>query len=160
MRDSVGKFRVILVVSLAVLTLWGPRATADDRNVAEDWLAAWNSHDPDVFVALFTENAVDEHVPLGTVSRSTEEIRAFYALNEAALPDFNFAILRSSVKGNQATIEWSFTATDVNFYGTGKPFTVRGVSVLKLQGRKVARESDYWDHATILRMVGLLPPGL
>ena len=162
MRDSDGKFMVIrsLVVSLAVFALWAPEAAADHRAVVQDWLDAWNSDDPDEFVAMFTENAVDEHVPFGTVSRGTEEIRAFYEQNSAALPDFKFQVLRSSVKGSRATIEWLFTATDTGFYGTGKPFAVRGVSVLKLHGRKVARESDYWDHATILRQVGLLPPGL
>jgi steroid delta-isomerase-like uncharacterized protein len=162
MRNSVGKFMVIrsLVVSLAVFAPWAPEVAADDRSVVQDWFDAWNSGDPDEFVTMFTENAVHEHVPFGTVSHGTGEIRAFYEFAIGALPDSHFQVLRSSVKGSRATIEWLFTATDTGFYGTGKPFAVRGVSVLKLRGRKVARESDYWDHATILRQVGLLPPGL
>jgi steroid delta-isomerase-like uncharacterized protein len=162
MPESLGKFMVMrsLVVSLAVFALWGPEAAADDRTVVQAWFEAWNSNDPDEFVTMFTENAVHEHVPLNSVSRGIEEIRGFYEFAVGALPDSHFQIVRSSVKGSRATIEWLFTATDTGFYGTGKPFALRGVSVLKLHGRKVARESDYWDHATILRQVGLLPPGL
>jgi steroid delta-isomerase-like uncharacterized protein len=149
-----------VLVSLAIFGLMGPKARADNQAVVQTWLASWNSHDVDTFVAMFTEDAVFEHVPLNSVSRGTEEIRAFVQFVFTALPDLKFTVLNSTVKGDHATIEWLFSATDTGFYGTGKPFSVRGVTVLDLREMKIARDSDYWDLATILRQVGLLPTGL
>jgi steroid delta-isomerase-like uncharacterized protein len=147
-------------VSLAIFGLMPSSARADDQAVVQAWLAAWNSHNTDTFVGIFTENAVFEHVPLNSVSRGPEEIRAFAQFVFTALPDLKITILNSSAKGGDVTIEWLFSATDKGFYGTGKPFAVRGVTVIELHGTKIVRASDYWDSATILRQVGLLPPGL
>jgi steroid delta-isomerase-like uncharacterized protein len=35
--------------------------------------------------------------------------------------------------------------------------SVRGTTVLELEAGKIRRESDYWDAATLMRQVGLLP---
>jgi hypothetical protein len=41
---------------------------------------------------------------------------------------------------------------------TGKRFSaVRGSSILELEAGKIRRESDYWDAATLMKQVGLLP---
>ena len=41
---------------------------------------------------------------------------------------------------------------------TGKHFSaVRGSTVLELGAGKIHRESDYWDAATFMKQVGLLP---
>jgi len=159
---NVKQLRVIssALVTFAIVVLLSSKARADHIAVAQDWVAAWNSHDADAFTGIFTGEAIFEHVPLGSVSRGTEEIRAFAQFVFTALPDLKMEVLNTTVKGGHATIEWLFTATDTGFYGTGKPFAARGVTVIDLYGTKIARDSDYWDIATILRQVGLLPPGL
>jgi hypothetical protein len=41
---------------------------------------------------------------------------------------------------------------------TGKHFSaVRGTSILELEAGKIRRQSDYWDAATFMKQVGLLP---
>ena len=41
---------------------------------------------------------------------------------------------------------------------TGERFSsVRGSSILELEAGKIRRESDYWDAATFMKQVGLLP---
>jgi hypothetical protein len=41
---------------------------------------------------------------------------------------------------------------------TGKRFSsIRGSTTLELKAGKISRESDYWDAATFMRPVGLLP---
>ena len=41
---------------------------------------------------------------------------------------------------------------------TGKRFpSVRGSTILELEAGKIRRESDYWDAATFMKQVGLLP---
>src|SRR5207245_2663294 len=39
-----------------VLALDSKQAKADDNAIAEAWILAWNSHDPDAVVAVFTED--------------------------------------------------------------------------------------------------------
>ena len=39
---------------------------------------------------------------------------------------------------------------------TGKSFSVRGASVLELQGSKGRRNTDYYDSADFLRQIGVM----
>jgi steroid delta-isomerase-like uncharacterized protein len=142
---------------LAILVPLSSRAKADNTDVAHAWLVAWNSHDPDKVVALYTEDAFLEDVTLGAVSRGSAEIRAFAVSSFAALPDAQFDLVRSNVKDGHGTIEWVLRGTDTGaFGGTGKPYSVRGVSVIGVHGTRLARDTVYWDLATVLREIGLL----
>jgi steroid delta-isomerase-like uncharacterized protein len=152
----------LLVASsvLAILAIVGPlssRVDADDTAIAQAWIDAWNSHDPDNVIALFTENAVVEDVTFGAVSHGLAEIRDFAVGSFTAFPDIHFDLVNSTLKGGHGTIEWVFSGTDTGgFGGTGKPFSVRGVTVMDVHGTKLTRETDYWDLATVLKEIGLL----
>jgi steroid delta-isomerase-like uncharacterized protein len=152
----------LLVASsvFAILALVGPlsfRADADDTAVAQAWIEAWNSHDPDKVITLLTENAVVEDVTFGAVSRGLAEIRQFAVSSFTAFPDIHFDLVNSTLKGGHGTIEWVFSGTDTGgFGGTGKPFSVRGVTVMDVHGTQLTRETDYWDLATVLKEIGRL----
>jgi steroid delta-isomerase-like uncharacterized protein len=156
------KYRVLMVVAAAfamlaiVLSLDSKQAKADDLAVIDDWIAAWNSHNPDTVTALFTADAVVEDVTFGVVNRGTDEIRAFAQFAFAAVPDTKFELVAGHLKGGLGTIEWVWSGTDVGIYETGKKFSVRGVTVLTVDGNKISRETDYWDLASVLRQLGLL----
>ncbi len=45
----------------------------------------------------------------------------------------------------------------LGFPPTGRPFSVKGVTAVDLAGGRMTRYSDYWDFASLLRQVGLLP---
>jgi steroid delta-isomerase-like uncharacterized protein len=158
----VNTFRISLPV-VAALTVaaivgsLGSRASADPTAVTQAWVAAWNSHDPNAVAALFTADALYEDVPTGAVSHGTAEIRAFAQFFFTAVPDLKVEPVNSDLKGGHGTIEWVFSGTDKGIYKTGKPFAVRGVTVLDVAGEKIARNVDYWDLATLMRQVGLLP---
>ena len=42
-------------------------------------------------------------------------------------------------------------------FKTGKPFAVRGVSVIDIADGRISRNLDYYDAAAIMRQVGVLP---
>jgi steroid delta-isomerase-like uncharacterized protein len=130
---------------------------ADDTAIAQAWIDAWNSHDPDTVIALFAKDAVIEDVTLGVVSRGLAEIRDFAVGSFTTFPDIHFDLVNSTLKGGHGTIEWVFSGTDTGgFGGTGKPFSVRGVTVMDVHGTKLTRETDYWNLATVLKEIGLL----
>lgn len=102
------------------------------HRVLDEWATAWSSHDTDKVLSLFTDDCLYDDVTFGVVNRGKKELRA-----------------------------WVLTGTHhADFPGmpaTGKRFSVRGATILELQGEKIRRNSDYWDAATVMRQVGLLP---
>jgi ketosteroid isomerase-like protein len=68
-----------------------------------------------------------------------------------------FELANRTVDKGHGTIEWVFTGTDKGLYKTGKRFSVRGVSVIDLRGGRISRNLDFYDAASIMRQVGLLP---
>lgn len=159
------KTKTLLVISFIVTALviagpFTPAVRADDTGLAQTWVDAWNSHDADAVAALFTHDAVFEEVPFGIVQHGPAQIRALAQFWFAVFPDFRMESVNCTLRGDHATVEWTISATDVGLYGTGKQFSGRGVSVIDLHGNKIARQSEYYDAATMLREIGLLPPGL
>ena len=51
----------------------------------------------------------------------------------------------------------TFSGTDKGMFKTGKKFSVRGVSILTLKNGKISHNVDYYDAATVMKQLGLLP---
>jgi len=134
-----------------------PAASAES-SLAKQWIAAWNSHDPQKMLPLFTDDALYEDVAFGSVNHGTTELRKFVADEYEGVPDLQLKLLRADFRGNHGTIEWTFSGTDKGVFKTGKKFSVRGVSVIDLRDGKISRNLDFYDSATIMRQVGVLPP--
>jgi steroid delta-isomerase-like uncharacterized protein len=151
------------VILLAMLVVPTTAASADgkstdpDAAVAEKWIAAWNSHDPDKMLSLFTDDIVYEDVAFGEVSHGSAELRKFAASEFDGVPDLELKRLRADIHGGHGTIEWTFSGTDKGVFKTGKKFSVRGVSVIEMRNGKISRNLDFYDVATIMRQVGQLP---
>lgn len=125
--------------------------------VAEQWIAAWNSHRPDEMLALFTDDVVYEDVAFGVVNHGKAEVRKFASEEFEGVPDLELKLLRADIRSGHGTIEWTFSGTDKGVFKTGKKFSVRGVSVIDLRDGKISRNLDFYDAATIMRQVGVLP---
>ena len=151
----------ILLATLVLPAIAAPadgKSTTDpDAAVAEKWIAAWNSHNPDKMLALFTDDIVYEDVAFGEVSHGSAELRRFAASEFEGVPDLELKLLRADIHGGHCTIEWTFSGTDKGVYKTGKKFSVRGVSVIEMRNGKISRNLDFYDVATIMRQVGQLP---
>ena len=138
-------------------------ATSDLERILDDWATAWSSHKPDKVLALFTDDCVLEDVPFGVVTHGKDQLRAFAEGAFAAVPDFRFELTTRFVAGSRAGMEWVMSGTHKGdlpgLPATGKSFSgIRGATIIELQGGKIRRNSDYWDSATFMRQVGLLPP--
>jgi len=149
---------------LAAFSLWLPCATGlaqttakGEARIVERWIAAWNSHDVEKVVPLFTNNVLYEDVTFGAVNHGSADLRKFASFFFEAVPDMKFELLESSVEGRRGVIEWVFSGTDKGVYKTGKRFTVRGVSIINLDHGRISRNLDFYDAASIMRQVGILP---
>ncbi len=169
------RHRIILVALLVLATalLAGPALAAQAQDaspaalppILADLGAAWSSGDPERVVALYAEDALFEEVVLGgAVTRGHDELRAYAAAVYAAFPDFASTPSGGFVTDDRAVVEWVLTGTYTGQFGTLPPGTgqrveVRVASVLELEGNLIRRDAEYWDLATLLSQLGLLPGG-
>jgi steroid delta-isomerase-like uncharacterized protein len=139
--------------------------TTDIERMLDEWAIAWSSsanNDPERVLALFTDDGMYEDVTTGVVVRGKEELRRYLIGAFATIPDFTFGVLRRFASGPWAAIEWTMSGTNRGDWA-GMPATdrrfalVRGTSILELEDGKIRRQSDYWDAATVMKQVGLLP---
>jgi steroid delta-isomerase-like uncharacterized protein len=131
-----------------------------DRLITEHW-AAWSSHNMERVLALFTEDLLYEDVTLGVMNRSAAELRVFGEGFFSGFPDVTFEVRSSFANGTNGSAEWVMRGTHKGdlpeMPATGKRVDVRGASVFEFAGDKIRRCSDYWDKATLLRQLGLMP---
>ena len=149
--------RVSTIVSI-VLLVAQMAAAQKKMSIADSWIAAWNSHDVEEVVAIFTADVLYEDVTFGAANHGSAELRKFAVSIFDAVPDAKFELVNSSADRAHGSIEWIFSGTDHGLYKTGKRFSVRGVSVIDLRGGRISRNLDYYDAASIMRQVGVLPP--
>jgi steroid delta-isomerase-like uncharacterized protein len=154
------KSRLALIV---IIVLVGVRVAAQEKGRASGnrfvqlVFAAWNSHDPDKVVTYYTEDIVYEDVAYGAVNHGRAELRKFAAGFIDAVPDLKLEMVSSSIHNGHGVAEWVLSGTDKGLYKTGKKFSVRGASVFEMRGGECASNKDFYDLATIMRQVGVLP---
>ena len=125
--------------------------------VAQNWIDGWNSTDPEKLVAAFTPDGVYEDVTFGITKKGRAELRELHKFFHNAVGGLYVKLVDTHVADGHGTIEWVFGGTDVDVFKTGKPFSVRGVSVIEVSDGHISRNLDYYDSAAIMRQVGVLP---
>lgn len=138
----------------------GSTGSFDADSVAREWLEAWDAHDIDRILSFYTEDAVYEDVPTvengwGPPSRGQEELRQALVQMFQEMPDLGLQFVSAFSNGDRMAVEWIMTGTQYLDY-TGE-FSIRAVSVLDLEGDKIAAASDYYDAYLLLTQLGMVP---
>jgi steroid delta-isomerase-like uncharacterized protein len=126
-------------------------------SVGQKWIDGWNSPDPEKLVAAFTSDGLYRDVPFDLTKKGSAELRELHKFFHEAVGGLYVKLIATHVSSGHGTIEWFFGGTDVGVYKTGKPFEVQGVSVIEVRRGRISRNLDYYDAATIIKQVGLLP---
>jgi carboxymethylenebutenolidase len=123
-------------------------------------------HDVEATLQTMTEDAFVLNIPTGMGGRGKNEVRAFYRDSFVhSLPNDIANQLTHRVVGDNALVDellLTFTHTrqmDWILPGvppTNKKIEVDLVAVVYFRGDKICGERIYWDHAKVLRQVGLL----
>jgi steroid delta-isomerase-like uncharacterized protein len=146
-----------LLVAVLCMAAFSSDAAVAAESIATRWSAAWNSHDPAKVAALFAEDGVYEDIPFGSTNRGAAALRKYAADYFAAVPDMKTVVTGSALRNGSGYVEWVFSGTDVGLYKTGKPFSIRGVSIIATKNGKVTRDRDYYDLAALMKQVGAAP---
>jgi limonene-1,2-epoxide hydrolase len=97
------------------------------------------------------------YVPFNVKAQGKDQILGLHKQFREAAIGFHIAVVSAHITRGYGTIEWIMSGTDTAVFGTGKPFSVRGVSIVEVRNGKINSISDYYDAATIMRQVGALP---
>jgi steroid delta-isomerase-like uncharacterized protein len=115
-----------------------------DTQLLEEFLAAFNRHDVDAVMELFTEDCVFEAPrgpkPWGRRLTGKAEVRTGIEARFAGIPDIRYGADRHWVAGDRAVSEWTITGTDTS----GARVEVRGCDLFELRDDKIARKDSYW----------------
>jgi carboxymethylenebutenolidase len=134
---------------------------------AEHLRGEFETRDVEATLATMVEDASVNHVPVNTGGRGKAELRTFY--RDVFIPswpdDLEMTLLNRVVGDGQLVEELRLRFThsrQMDWFLPGVPPTNRKVDVpfvvvVQFRGDKLACERIYWDQATVLRQVGLLP---
>ena len=139
--------------------------TVADRSItaaADAHEAAEAAHDAAAVAATFAENGVLDPKPTGTTFTGREAVTAWYEDLFTAFPDIAPELIHRHEADQVLVDEVIFRGThDGVFNGipaTGKPVEVAATLVYEFNGaNEIVRESAYWDIATMLIQMGILP---
>lgn len=135
---------------------------SDHRATVERLFEAYNQHDAAAFASFFAQNGVLRVVATGEVNDGREQIEAgaedrWRSLDYTLEPRGIFAC------GDDVFVEWTMTGTHVGEL-MGTPAThlrvegLLGCSHFTFGADgSIARDLVYFDSATLLRQLGLLP---
>jgi carboxymethylenebutenolidase len=134
---------------------------------AEHLKGEFDTKDVEATLATMVEDAYVNHMPVNTGGRGKEALRAFY--RDDFIPswpeDLQMTPVNRVVGEGQLVDELHLTFTHSkampwflpHMPATHKKIAVDIVVVVQFRGDKLACERIYWDHAAVLRQVGLLP---
>ena len=147
----------------------GPAALSP-RQLEELWAehlkGEFATKDVEATLATMVEDAYVNHMPVNTGGRGKAALRVFY--RDEFIPswpdDLQMTPVNRVIGVGQLVDELRVTFTHSkpmpwllpNLPPTGKPIALDIVVVVQFRGDKLACERIYWDHATVLRQVGLL----
>lgn len=133
---------------------------------AEHLKGEFETKDVEETLATMVEDAYVNHMPVNTGGRGKDALRVFY--RDDFIPswpeDLHMEPVNRVVGAGQLVDELHLTFTHskpMNWFlpgisPTNKKIAVDVVVVVQFRGDKLACERIYWDHATVLRQVGLL----
>jgi len=135
---------------------------ADIEKLARDIYAAINAHDLDKVLSFHTDDVFVESPAGARVMHGKEELRASLNGYFGAFSNFKMELTSFFASGNRSWEEWVVSGTHTgSFQGlppTGKTISLRGILVREVKEGKTYRVTEYYDSATIMRQLGLLPP--
>ena len=134
---------------------------------AEHLKGEFETKDVEATLETMVEDAYVNHMPVHTGGRGKDALRAFY--RDDFIPswpdDLQMTPVNRVVGEGQLVDELHLTFTHSkpmpwflpNVPPTHKKVAVDIVVVVQFRGDKLTCECIYWDHAAVLRQVGLLP---
>ena len=136
----------------------------------EENFAAWNNHDVDGSLELYSDDVVWQDVGIPEPLRGKEAVRQYVQGWFSAFPDIKLTVTNRLVTEDQVAgeLEWSGTQTGPLQLGpgapavpaTGKKVVGKGTYFVRIKDNKAVEVHTYPDNIGLMIQLGLMPmPG-
>ncbi len=102
-----------------------------------------------------------ELIPTGEVFDGADAVRGYYAASRTAFPDQRNRVIAMHHSDDGVFVEFDLMGTHKGpmrgIPPTGRTFTCRMIALFLFDGDRIVCERVYFDAATILRELGILP---
>ena len=128
--------------------------------VVREHMESENRHEFDVTLRTFAHPRY-ELISTGEVYDGEEAVRGYYAASRAAFPDQRNEIRAMHHADDAVVVEFDLLGTHRGplrgIAPTGRAFTCRMVALFLFAGDRIVCERVYFDSATILAQLGIIP---
>jgi steroid delta-isomerase-like uncharacterized protein len=131
--------------------------------ISHGLLDAWSNKTPDVLDEVCGPEWTD-HDPAFPFKdlRGPDAAKAVLALYEVAFPDLNVIIEDAFSAEDKVCTRWIFEGTQTgdlpDLPATGRPFSVKGITVDRIEDGKLAESWSMWDVSAFAQQLGIAPP--
>lgn len=127
----------------------------------EEWDKAWNAHDAGKIASCVAADCTWD-TPL-EVLKGRDAVKAYAEGIFSAFPDVKLEARTQVASGNLVAGEVLMTGTHKGPLSdgtpaTGKSFSLKFCGFIEFEGNLMKRLSTYFDTATLMRQLGLIPP--
>jgi steroid delta-isomerase-like uncharacterized protein len=138
----------------------------DNIKAANSVYEAWNSGNLKLALPYQAEDYRYE-APGASAPMDRDQSMAFNQNLLSAFPDSKFKIMLTVVQGDYVVTNWTITGKNTGTLHspsgaaippTGKTTTLTGSTTVQLRNGKVVHVWTYWDMASMLGQLGLMPP--
>ena len=130
------------------------------EQVVREHMESENRHEFDVTLRTFAHPRY-ELIATGEVYDGEEAVRGYYAASRAAFPDQRNEIRAMHHADDAVVVEFDLLGTHRGplrgIAPTGRAFTCRMVALFLFAGDRIVCERVYFDSATILAQLGIIP---
>lgn len=127
------------------------------KEFAEQWIDAYNSHNPEAILALYDENVTNIQFPWGKTVQGREAMKNTYNNVFNAFPDIHIQAENIVEEDSCVVIEWRFSGTMKGpFAGhrpTNKSFDMHGCEIFQITNGIIVKQHGYWDKATMFEQL-------
>ena len=127
--------------------------------VIRSYIEAWNSRDASTLVSAFTKDGTfcNPHTHPGIAGQALAE---FATAVWTAFPDFHLELLNiGEIEPGIVAIHWLLTGTNtgqrIEGPPTGRSVSIKGASIIQLEGDEITSDQCYFDRAAFDEQLGL-----
>lgn len=132
-----------------------------DLNFITVYMTAWNSHDTEQVVSLYTSDFEGTDVAEARPLRGLDDVRRMVKRFMVAFPDLNLVVQDVVFDTQAIVLSWKMRGTHdgpfMNIPASGRSVEITGISMFGLKDGRIERGQQVWDLAGLLRSIGLLP---
>jgi predicted ester cyclase len=133
-----------------------------NRAAAEGIYAVFNGGDATLLGTYMAEGCIDHEGLPGLDTNGPEGFKRTVAVMRFGFPDLNLQVLRFVEDGDTLVAHFRMTGTHkgliLGIPPTVKSIRIEGTDMMRFEGGKAVEHWMFWDKATLMQQLGLLPP--